>query len=371
MEKIFKLNTSIKFLDSIFNVTSAQIFVKDKEHRFVKVNRSFCSFVGRSEEDIIGKVLDESFPKEERDHFWKIDQKVLETGIENVSEEVLTVQGHERNIITTKNLFIDEQGERYIVGVFHDITERKKFELDLQKKNEELVRLSAEKDKFFSVIAHDLRSPFSGFIGLFEIMSTEFNEMTLGQIQEMIAAMRKSASNLYDLLENLLEWSKLKMNMYSFDAMLVLLKPKVEENINVFSENIKKKGIEISLEDIDLNLMVIIDEDMFKSIIHNLVANAIKFTPNYGAIQISAKTEMNNFVEISISDNGIGMPPEMVENLFNIEVQTNRRGTNGEATSGLGLMLCKEFIERHGGNLRIVSEEGKGSTFSFTVPCRI
>ncbi|MEI8269749.1 MAG: PAS domain-containing sensor histidine kinase, partial [bacterium] len=357
-------NTSVKFLDSIFNVTGVPMFVKDKDHRFVKVNKAFCSFIGLSEKDILGQILDESFPKIERNHFWEIDELVLSTGIENTCEEVITTHhksSNLRTIITVKTCYVNEQEEKFIVGVIHDITE-------IKKTKDELNKLLLERDKFFSVIAHDLRSPLGGFLGLTQIMSDEINEMKFHEVQDIVSKLNRSANNLFNLLENLLEWARLQRGMISFNPISLSLQSVIKECTKSVSDLAERKWIEIYYDIPDL--IIVADEIMIKSIIHNLISNSVKFTNKRGRIDVSAYI-LEGFIEISIKDTGIGMSPEMTKNLFNLEIKTNREGTGGESSSGLGLMLCKEFIEKNGGTLRIVSEEGKGSIFSFTIPTSV
>lgn len=253
------------------------------------------------------------------------------------------------------------------VWSFLDITSRKLAEAEIKLKNEQLLELNAAKDKFFSIIAHDLRGPFSGFLGLTEIMAEELRSLSIAQIQEFSIDMRKSATNLYRLLENLLQWSKMQQGSISFNPELLQLRLVVDECFAMATETAKNKGIEIAY-DIPGDLKVFADSNILQIIIRNLVSNAMKFTPKGGKISVSAKATDDKSIEISVKDTGIGMTNEMVNNLFRIDVKTNRKGTEGEPSSGLGLLLCKEFIEKHGGKIWVESEVEKGTTFYFTLP---
>ncbi len=250
---------------------------------------------------------------------------------------------------------------------FFDITERKRSEEEIQRKNVELQKINAEKDKFFSIIAHDLRSPFNGFLGLTEIMAEGLPHMTLDEIQSIAIAMRNSASNLFRLLGNLLEWSRMQRGLTIFKPVLFLLMSKIAESTALVVGEADKKEIAISF-DIPEDIKVFADIEMFSAIMRNLVTNAVKFTPRGGNINVSAKTIPGKMVEISISDSGIGMCRNMIGNLFHLDVNTNRKGTEGEASTGLGLVICKDFIEKNGGELWVESEERKGSTFRFSLP---
>lgn len=255
---------------------------------------------------------------------------------------------------------------QYVLGFNRDITLRKQTEEGIRLQNTELARLNAEKDKFFSIIAHDLRNPFNSFLGLTQIMAEELQTMTLEQIQKIAVSMKKSATNLYNLLENLLEWSRLQQGLSIYEPDSLLLKPRIAESLALYLEAFQSKKIDIHY-DIPENQVVFADDNMLGSIIRNLVSNAVKFTPSEGQVTIASKQDSAGWVEIFVKDTGIGMTKEIKEGLFNVGVNSNRRGTNNEPSTGLGLILCKEFVEKHGGRIWADSEEGKGSTFYFTV----
>jgi len=262
--------------------------------------------------------------------------------------------------VTKYQLAKDESIEIY--GVTRDITRRKLVEAEIQLLNEDLQRINAEKDKFFSIIAHDLRGPFSAFFGLTELMAEGFSTMENSDIQQMAIHMRDSAGNLFSLLENLLMWSRMQRGLDMFVPESQVLMPKIIESLVLVMEGASKKEIKVNF-DIPADLVVFADSNMLDVIIRNLVSNAVKFTPIGGSITIKAKEYSNKSILISIKDTGIGMSKTMIDNLFRLDVNTSRRGTEGELSTGLGLILCKDFVEKHGGVLRVESEEGKGSTF--------
>ena len=254
----------------------------------------------------------------------------------------------------------DESVEIYAVS--RDITFRKQYEAEIQLKNEDLQRVNAEKDKFLSIISHDLRGPFSAFFGLTELMAEGLSTMEHQDIQNLAIQMHKSAGNLFRLLENLLMWSRMKRGLDIFLPELHLLMPKISEIVALVMDSASKKEIKVNI-DIPEDLVVFADRNMLDVIIRNLVSNALKFTPVGGIITISAKKYSNNSILISVKDLGIGMNKKMIDNLFRLDVNTSRRGTEGELSTGMGLILCKDFVEKHGGVLSVESEEGKGSTF--------
>ena len=229
------------------------------------------------------------------------------------------------------------------------------------------LRDKLQKDKFFSIIAHDLRSPFNGFLGLTQIMAKELSSLTSTEIQKIAVNLHNSATHLFRLLENLLHWARMNQGLIPFNPEVRALLPIVRESVEMIHESAKSKRIRIQYDFTD-DIVVFADTNMLQTIIRNLVSNAIKFTPRGGQITLCGKENSNKNIEIAIKDNGIGMSPLLVEQLFRIDVQTGRRGTEDEPSTGLGLLLCKEFIEKHGGKIWVESIEGKGSTFIFTIP---
>ncbi len=258
-------------------------------------------------------------------------------------------------------------GADNVIAIVRDITERKKNEAEILRINKDLKQSNVTKDKFFSIIAHDLKGPFNGFLGLTQIMADDLPSLTMTEIQEIAVSMRNSAGSLYGLLENLLHWARMQQGLIPFEPKKMTLLPIVRESVDLLAESAKNKGIDI-FYDIPSDLMVFADENMLQTVIRNLVSNALKFTPKGGNVSVLAKLNTDQSVEISVKDTGIGMSSEMVENLFRLDAKTGRTGTEGEPSTGLGLMLCKEFVVKHGGNIWVESEEEKGSTFYFTVP---
>jgi len=269
--------------------------------------------------------------------------------------------------IEMNGIIIEWEGQPATLNMLTDITERKQADEEISFKNELLLKLNTEKDKFFSIIAHDLRGPFSGFLGLTQIMAEDLPSLTMAEIQDIALRMRNSANNLFLLLENLLEWAKMQQGLIPFKPELIQLLPFVDECIVIMQEPAKTKGIEITY-DIPDNLKVFADSNILQTVIRNLVSNALKFTPKGGKVSLSAKDTGNKSIEISIRDTGIGMSSKIIDNLFRLDVKTSRKGTEGEPSSGLGLLLCKEFVEKHGGKIWAKSKVEKGTTIYFTIP---
>ena len=257
-----------------------------------------------------------------------------------------------------------------VFGIGLDITDRRQTEDELKRKNEELYLLNAEKDKFLAIISHDLRSPFRTFLGFTRMIVEDLPYLNKGEIQEIALKMRKYATNLSNLLENLLEWSRLQRGITLFSPESFFVMPMISGSLALYLEAFKSKKIDISY-DISEDLMVYADENMLESITHNLASNALKFTSEGGKVVIHAKSTSNNLVEISIKDTGIGMNKEMLKNLFKLDIDSRRKGTNIEPGTGLGLIICKDLIEQQGGKIWVESTEGKGTTFFFTLPANL
>jgi PAS domain S-box-containing protein len=263
--------------------------------------------------------------------------------------------------------YTDPKGKLHSYIFFQDISERKRTESEIKIKNNELSRLLDEKDKFFSILAHDLRNPFNAFLGFTQLLSEDLPNMSLPEIQKIALILKNTATNVYGLLENLLEWSKIQRGISDFNPKSFLLRTKIDGSLPLVIESANKKEIKIGF-DIPDDMMVTADPNMFDSIVRNLTTNAVKFTPKGRKITLSAKPAPNNFVEISVRDNGIGMEKDLCSKLFSLDKHTGHKGTEGESSSGLGLSICKDFVEKHHGSIWAESEKGKGSTFYFTLP---
>jgi signal transduction histidine kinase len=239
----------------------------------------------------------------------------------------------------------------------------------LLEMNNKLYELNASKDKFFSIIAHDLKNPFNTILGLSELLKDETKSGNLETIDEYSDMIYNSAAQTLRLLENLLDWANSQRGKISFNPIPIKLKELFNEEFSVLNDMAKGKNIELKSSFSD-NLTIIADKNMIKTILRNLISNAIKFTHKNGKVEVKAMA-INNQVEISVSDSGIGMTKEIIAKLFRIDANQSTPGTENEKGTGLGLVLCKEFIEKHGGKIWVESESGKGSTFKFSIPLDI
>ncbi|NOU47657.1 MAG: tetratricopeptide repeat protein [Bacteroidales bacterium] len=242
----------------------------------------------------------------------------------------------------------------------------------LDQKNKELKELNLSKDKIFSIIAHDLRVPFNGFLGLTRLLADDLSDLTPDEIQKIAVSMQNSSIYMFRLLEDLLDYSRIQQGLIYLNRESISLLPLVNESMTTLLEPAKTKQISLIIN-IPNDMEVFADKYMLKTVIRNIASNAIKFTPKDGKITCSANSNPDRSIEITIQDTGIGMSPEMVENLFKFDVNTGRSGTDGEPGTGLGLIICKEFIEKQGGKLWVNSDPDglsgeRGTTFYFTLP---
>ncbi len=312
---------------------------------------------------IIGKNCLEILPPELAAQTLEKISLTLETGEMQVYEYQLTISGKSASDFEARMV---AASSNEVVTIVRDISAERKNARALFIMNQKLKNANAEKDKFFSIIAHDLKSPFNVFLGATELIAKEFDVLSNEQIQSLIGSLHGSAKKLYELLENLLEWSRMQRGVFPYEPGTIPLLDFISEALGLIIEMAGNKNIDFKIN-IPADIVIYADAKMFNSLIRNLADNAVKFTNPGGRIIIAAQKISNNLIEISISDNGIGMPPETIDKLFSLTENNSRPGTQGEPSVGLGLLLCNEFAKRHGSELYVESEEGKGSKFSFKV----
>lgn len=247
-----------------------------------------------------------------------------------------------------------------------EITRRKQAEEELRSLNQQLQEANASKDTFFSIIAHDLRSPFMGLIGLTEAIVENFDLYPPDKVKALMSRLHLSSKRLYALLTNLLTWSRLHRGLMEYEPEEIRIDGIVTHNVRLFASNAEQKQIALT-NLVPEKTAAYADNKMVDMVIRNLISNALKFTEAGGTIEISAQKNQN-VIEIAVSDTGIGMNQAYLDTVFHIDARCSRAGTAGEEGTGLGLILCKELVEKNGGNISVESEVGNGSTFRFTLP---
>jgi len=350
----------IKRLRQLANASFEGIIIHDKG-LILEVNNQFVEILGVTREDCIGhnitKVANLAFDD-------LLNEKLNAEGVQNYE---LIANSNKKGKLTLEVMShpYTYGNSRVRVAAIRDITERKKFLTTLLDNQKQLRELNATKDKLFSIIAHDLKNPFSAIIGFAEVLRHNIDKFTLNQIHEMIIQIHDTSNSAFALLQNLLEWAVIQTGAVSLLPYQQQLLPIINDAASIVKATLASKGISLSIncaKEVRINA----DKHMLLSILNNLLSNAVKFTPANGSITISAN--QNGVTTIAISDTGIGMTPDLVSNLFRIERISSRRGTNNEAGTGIGLILCKEMIDMHKGSIEVSSAPGKGTQFTVSFP---
>ena len=367
-EKRKELSDKRGIVSSLNSITETYYALKDYKNAFEfhKLARVYSDSLLNEQKNNAIASLNEAFNSERR------DKEILLLQREN------TIQKQLQNFLLTITLLLfaiaiiifaayrsKRKVNTLLVKNNNEITVQKE---ELIRLNEQLKELNTTKDRFFSIIAHDLKSPFQGFLGMTELFAENANSFSAEELAHIGKNMHRSADSLFSLLKNLLEWAQMQKGQISFEPKEIPLDELIAKNIEMLKERSKQKGISV-INNTEQNMIVSVDEKMIHSILLNLLFNSIKFTHRDGTITVSAKKSGYEMIEVAVSDTGVGIAADKVEKLFKLgEEVKGKRGTEQEESSGLGLLLCKEFVEKHGGRIWVESEEGKGSTFYFTVP---
>jgi signal transduction histidine kinase/putative methionine-R-sulfoxide reductase with GAF domain len=246
-----------------------------------------------------------------------------------------------------------------------DITDRKKMDNELKRKNIQLTETNATKDKFFKIIAHDMKNPFISLLGASELLYENAHKYDGAKIAKLTKILNDSAKSGYDMLLNLLEWSRSQAGSMMYQPEKINLKEQIHRNHSNLIEHACGKKIRLSFE-IENDLHVYADKNMLDTILRNLITNALKFTKKGGEVTVSTKRE-NGSIIVLVKDTGVGIKEDDFDKLFRTDIKYSQPGTEHEGGTGLGLLLCKEFVEKHGGNIWVESVANKGTTFYFSL----
>jgi len=359
-----ELKNSEERLRNLIETMPDGVYRSTPEGKFVEVNPAMIKMLGyESREELMSIEIKTQlyFDPADRESLI-LDNELEEMGIFRMKKKdgsAIWVEDHGWYVTDDNGQIIFHE------GISRDVTERKMTEMQLQKYSDELNELNVSKDKFFSIIAHDLKSPFNSISGLSDIIKSEANQLDIATIEQYAGIINSTSMQTYRLLENLLDWARIQRSQITFRPVLFSLKGIVDEIFDLMIAKAQSKRIEL-LNFVSDQLMISADQDMIKTILRNLVYNALKYTNVDGKIKINAKVRPDE-VEIAVTDTGIGISKVDGENLFKAGSILSQRGTENESGTGLGLILCKEFVEKHGGRIWVESEEGKGSTFIFTI----
>ncbi len=338
----------------------------DDELKFVFVNASAELIFGEVKGKMNGKPLTQFLPKDLRK---TIKNQFPETGKEDkkrIELEIIQHSGETRLLDITINPQLRDSRFIGFFIVFRDITEWKKAEKDLISSEHILREANAAKDKFFSIIAHDLKNPFNSIQGFSDLLINHYGSYDKDEVLTMIKMIREASRHAYDLLENLLHWSRAQTGRIKFDAHDTNIYELVEKTMLLLETNAKEKNIYL-INNVNKNTHAFCDPNMISTVIRNLISNGIKFTRPAGKVTVTSKPK-GKLLEVCITDNGIGIDEKNTGKLFRIDTSFSTSGTANEEGTGLGLILCKEFTEINNGTLTYKSTPGKGTTFIINLP---
>lgn len=334
--------------------------------RYEYVNKAFQKAYGIPYEKIIGSHVCEIIGEEKYQFALKYIEEVR-AGNSVSYENVFNIDTGNRWLKVNYVPEFDENNNVVsIITNSYDITEAKQAELTISQQNKELQQLNADKDRFVSILAHDLRSPFTSILGLLDLLTENIREYDISKIEEFLDTIKISAQNTFNLLENILTWARSNSGKITFEPKKINLSTICDDVISNLIQTAQTKEISINHFIAD-DITIYADSNMLSTIFRNLISNAIKFTNNNGKISIYAKPHHTNIL-ISVSDNGVGIDPQTLNKMFDISQNITTTGTSNEKGTGLGLLICKEFVEKNGGKIWVESELGKGSNFKFTMP---
>lgn len=362
------LQESEERFKNMANTTPVLMWISDPEALFTFVNKFWEQFTGRSFGQEIGLNWLEGIHPDDLETFITKYKTACDKQVPFEIEYRLRTRDGSFKWILNKGVPRFQNDGRFAgyIGSCTDINDQKIIQEKIEKINEELKSLNASKDKFFSIIAHDLKSPLSGLLGFTEILVEEYDELVEDEKKEFIGHSHQAARNLNALLENLLEWSRIQIGSIAIEPENHSIELIIDDIMNLFVQNATNKKLRLE-KNLSPDLIVFADVNSVRTILRNLVSNGIKFTKENGSVAISAY-QKDNFVQVSVQDSGVGIGQENIDKLFRIDKNYTTQGTNKERGTGLGLILCKELVEKNGGKIWVESEFGKGTKFNFTLP---
>jgi PAS domain S-box-containing protein len=352
---------------NLFDFSPIPYFTLNADGIIKEVNLSASRMFGYDRKKFVGRNFKTHLVLEERDVFHIFLNSIFDSSIKQSCEVRVTNKAKREFQVLLEGLKLttESESEPTCQVALIDLTEYKRIENSLKEANEELKALNETKDKFFSIIAHDLRNPFHSLLGFSEILATEIKTLSNEEIVTFSKGLNEDLRSIYGLLDNLLQWSMIQRSILDYNPVTLDLHNLISKMIAVSRKIAEDKSISIE-NNVEKGTFVYADADMLRSIIQNLLINAIKFTRKHGSIILSS-VEKGNLIEVSVKDSGMGIERKTMSNLFSFDRLSSTTGTAGERGTGLGLPLCKEFVERNDGKIWLESEPGKGSTFIFTL----
>jgi len=298
-------------------------------------------------------------------------RNIINSTIRNSEELEFRIINKQGNVVWIRNkiklIRTQDKSVQKIFGLVSDISLRKKAEEELKKSTEELVKLNETKDRFISIISHDLRTPFTSILGFTDLLLSD-KDLSENEKIQYVKFIQESAQSMFALVNSLLDWTRLQTGRMKFEPEKIEAKNVIDKSLRSLSGAAIQKGITL-VDNVDEDVVIFADSNLLMQVFNNIISNSIKFTGGGGQISVSAVPfVLNRNYEFTISDTGIGIKKENLSKLFNVDTKFTTEGTAGEKGSGLGLSLCKEIVEKHNGKIWVESEYGSGSHFKFTLP---
>lgn len=346
--------------------TPSGICITDERGVFEYVNPAYCSIYGYEPGELIGRHFTMVVPESHRSWLIELHDKFI-AGTNEVRGEwpVQNKSGEQLFILADAVRIIGSDGCPKKVTFVVDITSRKRAEDELARSEQLLREAVATKDKFFSIIAHDLKNSFHVLIMSAELLMMEASHSASTKTVSRAEIMLQTSLTAFELLTNLLAWAQSQTGTLKRQPVELNLLATVRNSITPLEEMAMNKGIQIEI-DIPETLCVCADRNMLKTVVYNLLGNALKFSGRGKSVTISAQ-EDGDLVTVAVCDSGVGMYQEQLDQIFRPDCKNSSPGTAGEKGTGLGLLLCKEFVEKSGGRIWVQSTKGVGSTFSFSL----
>ena len=356
--------------EEMANTAPVMIWIADVEGLFSFVNNVWLDYTGKDIGNQLGMNWLKNVHPDDSENLLSIYQSAFKSQKTFSAEFRFKAKNEKFQWMLIKGTprLNDEGNFSGFIGSCVNINDQIENEEKIRIINTKLTESNETKDKFFSIISHDLRGPLSGLMQILEILSTSYKSMKEEEKIDIIDQAAKSSSSTFALIENLLEWSRIQSGTFPYEPKDLSLPALINSIGNLYSHNFKNKGINFKVN-VKPDSTVFADVKMTETIIRNLISNAIKFTPKEGAVLVNSE-EDQNFVCVQVNNTGTGISQEKMAELFRIDKSHSTRGTNNEEGSGLGLILCKELVERQGGKIWVVSKKDEGSTFYFTLPAK-
>jgi len=374
-EHLITINKELEKLSLVASKTDNVIVIMDKDGNFEWVNTGFEKRYGMKLDTYISKYGRNLRDASSNTQINEVLDKVIRTRRPDIYE-AMSMDADNKPVWsqTTISPVLDDNGNLvWIIAIDSNITGIKLAEQQinvqkkqLEKNQDELKKLNATKDKFFSIIAHDLKNPFHSIMGFSDLLTRSYDSIEEDKKREFIQLINDSSTSAYSLLENLLHWARTQTNKIKFNPTEINLSDIITENFQMLSVNAQNKKIDLAGPEVK-GITAHADYNMVNTILRNLISNAIKFTSEGGKVTVTV-TDKDDRKIISVKDTGIGMSEKDRQKLFKLDEFHTTSGTDGETGTGLGLIVCKEFVKKHGGDLKVDSNEEKGSSFTFDLP---